>query len=81
MFIWFLPYREWMCQACLILAKRRINSAYRVRYAQTRHHRADHLRTLKDYLRIEKDYLRLGKTIYSFKKPTYGFEVFFLQNS
>ena len=32
--------------------KQRVNSASRVRYAQTRHHGADHLHACKDYLRL-----------------------------
>ena len=64
-----------MSPACLIRPKRRVNSSYRVRYAQTRHHRTDHLRAEKDYLWIEKDYLRLGKTVYGFKETFYDLEV------
>ena len=63
-----------MCPACLIRAKGRINSAYRVRYAQM-HHCVDHLRAWNDYLQIEKDYLRLEKNIYGLKKTIYCFEV------
>ena len=44
MFICFFALRGMdMCPTCLIRAKRRINSAFRARYAQTRHLRADHL--------------------------------------
>ena len=76
----FLDFYFPWCPACLIRAKRPFNSASRARYAQTRHHRADHLRAWKDYLRIEKGYLRLEKTIYGSKKTIYGLRLF-LQNS
>ena len=55
--------------------KRRVDSASPKQCAQTRHHRADHLRAWKDYLRIEKDYLQLGKTIYGSKKNYLWLEV------
>ena len=74
-FICFFTVREWMCPACLIRTKRRITSASSARYAQTRHHRPDHLYAWKDYLRLEKDYLRLGKTIYGLKKDYLRLEV------
>ena len=54
-----------MCPACLIRAKLRVNSASRVGYAQTRHHRADHLCALKETTILTKFpcYLRIEKTI------------------
>ena len=57
-----------MYLACSVCAKRCIYIVSRVRYSQTRHHRANHLRAWTDYLRVEKDYLRLEKTIYGLKR-------------
>ena len=75
MFIWFMPYGESKCPACLIGAKWHINSSYHMCSAQMRQHHAGHLGAWKDFSWIEKDYLRLEKTIYSFKKTLYCFEV------
>ena len=50
-----------MYPAC---SKRRVYSASRLRYTQTRHHRVNHLRAWKDYLRVEKDYLRLWPSFF-----------------
>ena len=63
------------CTKCLIRVKWHVNSAWRVHYAETRHHRTDHLHAWKNYLRIEKDYLRLGKTMYGLKKDYLRLEV------
>ena len=75
MFTCFFPLQG-MDVSSMIRAKRRVNSAYRARYAQMGHHRADHLRAWKDYLQIEKDYLRLEKNIYGSKKTSYGLRLF-----
>ena len=64
-----------MYPACSMRAKRRVYSALRMRYTQTRLHRENHLRAWKDYLRVEKDYLWLEKTIYGLKKTIYGFDL------
>ena len=63
-----------MCPECLIRLNRRVNSTSWVRYAQTRHHRTDHLGAWKD-IRIEKDLSTACKDCSRLKKDNLRFEV------
>ena len=90
MLIGFLPYGEmnmsnidsikdyrlsFSLDSMLNSRKRHVRNASRMRYTQTRHHRAHHLRLWTDYLRLGKAIYGLKKTIYGLKKTIYGFEV------